>query len=109
MHSNTTVCASWTSVSVKLVVTDVMYPVLTEQGFKIEFGQQARFVGVNSRSDAVSVELRRRPGTGWIRGVVFAVLTSKSASEHVIKAMVASVSNWSGTDIILKSDGDPSC
>ena len=59
-------------VRVKFVVTDVMYPVqsvakLTEQEFKVEFGQQARLVGLNRR-DAVSVELRRRSGpTGYKR------------------------------------------
>ena len=43
-------------VRVKFVLTDVMYPVvtlakLTEQGFKVECGQQARLVGMNSRPD----------------------------------------------------------
>ena len=52
-------------VRVKFVVTDVLYPVLsvaklTEQGLKVEFGHQACLIDMNSRSDAVSVELRRR-------------------------------------------------
>ena len=57
-------------VRVKFIVIDVMYPVpsvakLTEQGFKVEFGRQARLLGMNSRSDAFSVEIRRRSGTCW--------------------------------------------
>ena len=44
-----------------------------------------------------------------VSGAVFAVLASKAVSDYVIKAMVASVANWSRTDIVLKSDGEPSC
>ena len=44
-----------------------------------------------------------------VSGAVFSVLTNKAVSDYVIKAMVASFANWSGTDIILKSDGEPSC
>ena len=40
---------------------------------------------------------------------MFADLTIKVVTGYVIKAMVASVANWSITDIILKSDGEPSC
>ena len=44
-----------------------------------------------------------------VSGAVFAVLTIKVVTDNMIKAMVASVVNWSRTDIILKSDGEPSC
>ena len=38
-----------------------------------------------------------------VSGALFAVLTSKAVSDHVIKALVASVANWrSERDIILQ-------
>ena len=42
-------------------------------------------------------------------GAVFEVLMSKAVNDHLIKVSVASVANWSRTDINLKSDGEPSC
>ena len=59
-------------VRVRFLDTDAMYPVLsvaklTEQGVKVEFGQQACLMGMNSRCNAVSVELRRRYGTCCIQ------------------------------------------
>ena len=44
-----------------------------------------------------------------VSGALFGVLTSKAVSDYVIKAMVASGSNWRRTDIILRGDGEPSC
>ena len=48
-------------------------------------------------------------GGSCISSAVFAVLTIKVVTGYVIKAVVASVANWSRNDIILKSDGEPSC
>ena len=42
-----------------------------------------------------------------VSGAVFAVLTRKAVSDCVVKAMMASVANWSRTDTILKSHGEP--
>ena len=64
------------------------------------------FLGYNSAAEKTAPYLCMVDN---VSGAVFAVLTSKAVTENVIKAMVASVANWSRTAVILRSDGEPLC
>ena len=82
---------------------------LTEQ-----FGQQARLVGMNSRSDAVYVALRRRSGTYWKQMVrctaksstVRLVTLSKTVeSPTVFPAIVDVAKPVQATDTAISKEG----